>query len=40
MEPLFKQLTFYLAYAIEGAAALIIAAAAAQAARPPLDHSD
>ena len=31
MEPLFKQLTFYLAYAIEGAAALIIAAAAAQA---------
>jgi uncharacterized membrane protein len=31
MEPLFKQLTFYLAYAIEGAAALIIAVAAARA---------
>ena len=31
MEPLFKQLTFYLAYAIEGAAALIIAAAAVRA---------
>jgi uncharacterized membrane protein len=27
-EPLFKELTFYLAYAIEGAAALIIGAAA------------
>ena len=31
-EPLFKELTFYLAYAIEGAAALIIAAAATIAA--------
>lgn len=32
MEPLFKQLTLYLAYGIEAAAALIIAAAAAKAA--------
>jgi uncharacterized membrane protein len=31
MEPLFKQLTFTLAYAIEAAAALIIAVAAAKA---------
>ena len=31
MEPLFKQLTFYLAYAIEAAAALIIAIGAARA---------
>ena len=31
IEPLFKQLTFYLAYAIEAAAALVIAAAAAVA---------
>ena len=35
-EPLFKELTFYLAYAIEAAAALIIAAASAVAvARAP-----
>ena len=31
MELLFKQLTFYLAYAIEGAAALVIAVAATKA---------